>query len=89
MPYRGAVLRAGAGRTVLAARKRHGSQTGDDRGAAAGLGEAGGPVLRGGGAYFHAVSVVLMGQRWRLVLRGMGQPVWLRDTTFTHLTSVL
>ena len=37
---------------------------------------------------FYAVSVVLMGQRWRLVLRGMGQRVRLRDTTFTHLTSV-
>ena len=37
---------------------------------------------------FYAVSVVLMGQRWRLILRGMGQRVRLRDTTFTHLTSV-
>lgn len=37
---------------------------------------------------FYAVSVVLMGQRWRLVLRGMGQPVRLRDTALTHLTSV-
>lgn len=36
----------------------------------------------------YAISVVLMGQRWQLVLRGLNQQVRLRDTCFTHLTSV-
>ncbi|HRI48828.1 MAG TPA: lysylphosphatidylglycerol synthase transmembrane domain-containing protein [Pseudomonadota bacterium] len=42
----------------------------------------------GAALFLYALSVVMMGWRWQRVLRGMGQPVRLRDTSLTHLTSV-
>lgn len=42
----------------------------------------------GAALFLYVLSVVLMGRRWQWVLRGMGQPVRLRDTCLTHLCSV-
>ena len=42
----------------------------------------------GAALFLYVLSVVMMGWRWQRVLRGMGQPVRLRDTSLTHLMSV-